>query len=378
MPNKRLFYAAHQVGLAADGSGSFTAIHGVQSVAMTTNFNLSQVFELGQIQIYDNIEEIPDVEISLSKVLDGYPLIYHLATRDAATPTLAGRSNEKCIFAMSLFPDTNESATGAPESEVVCSGLFVGSVGYNFPLDDSFSEDVTLQGNNKVWKNDPNYVDAPTAFQFAGAFSGNDSPIGLGGVNRRKHLILTTVIADLDVNGQVADPDCTILPPDVFGVGQDGTNDLTDPTRAFLSNITVSCDFGRESINELGRQGPYHRNISFPTEVTTEIEVTSASGDMISATEEGIYTTGDNPCESIGNLRNRTIRIATCEGTRIYLGVKNKLSAVNYSGGDAGGGNVTVSYTYVTYNDLTVMHSGDPNSNFLWSNRDDYLIDEDE
>ena len=60
---------------------------------------------------------------------------------------------------------------------------------------------------------------------------------------------------------------------------------------------------------------------------------------------------------------DRTIRVATCEGTRIYLGRKNKLSSVNYSGGDAGGGNVSVSYTFTTFNDFTVMHSGDPHSN---------------
>ena len=113
--NRRIYYATHQVGLKADGSGgNFTEIHGAQSVGMTTNFNLEQVFELGQLSIYENIEEIPDVEITLNKVLDGYPLIYHLATTDAPTPTLAGRSASKAIFGLSIFPDTNESATGTP------------------------------------------------------------------------------------------------------------------------------------------------------------------------------------------------------------------------------------------------------------------------
>ncbi|GAH00289.1 unnamed protein product, partial [marine sediment metagenome] len=60
--NKRIYYAVHQVGLKEDAdAGAFTEIHGVQSVGMTTNFNLDQVFELGQLAIYENIEEIPDV-----------------------------------------------------------------------------------------------------------------------------------------------------------------------------------------------------------------------------------------------------------------------------------------------------------------------------
>ena len=67
MANNRIFYAVQQVGLKPDGgyyhADAFRALHGVQSVGMTTNFNLSQVFELGQISIYENIEDIPDVEV---------------------------------------------------------------------------------------------------------------------------------------------------------------------------------------------------------------------------------------------------------------------------------------------------------------------------
>ena len=42
-------------------------------------------------------------------------------------------------------------------------------------------------------------------------------------------------------------------------------------------------------------------------------------------------------------------------GTILDLGVKNKLSSVSYSGGDTGGGNVTVSYSYSNFNVLTVQ-----------------------
>lgn len=377
--NKRIYYAVHQVGIKADSApgANFTEVHGAQSVGMTTNFNLEQVFELGQLAIYENVEDIPDVEVSLNKVLDGYPLIYCLATTDAATPTLPARANEKCFFGLSIFDETLESATGAPGSVVQCSGMFVGSLAYNFPLDDSFNEDVTLVGNDKVWLNDPKPTNPniPTP-SFSGAFNSLDAPIGLGGVNRRENLILSYDGSNgLDTNNMVADSDATILPPEVYGISDSGTNEQSNGQDfdAHLSDISVSCDLGRENINELGRKGPYHRTVTFPVEVTTEISVTSTSGDLISATEEGIYTTGNDPCEDGGNLKDRTIRIATCEGTRIYLGTKNKLSSVNYTGGDAGGGNVSVSYTFTTFNDFTVMHSGDPNSNFAWASRDTYL-----
>ena len=381
--NKRIYYAVHQVGFKEDGIGNFVAAHGVQSVGMTTNFNLEQVFELGQLAIYENVEEIPDVEVTTNKVLDGYPLVYHLATQSSLTPTLASRSTEKTQFAMAIFDDSLESATGTADSEVVCSGMFVGSVAYNFPLDDNFNEDITLVGNNKIWRNDPKPTNPnlPTFPGFDGGFTSLDSPIGSGGVNRRENLIFEfDAASSLDVNSMVGDVDSTIMPPEVFGISNSGTNEKTNDVDfdAHFSNITVSADLGRENINELGRKGPYFRSVTFPIEVTCEVEVTSTSGDMISATEDGIYTTGIEQCEQAGNLLDRTIRIATCEGTRIYLGVKNKLSSVNYAGGDAGGGNVTVTYTFTTFNDLTVMHTGDPNTNFdstLLATRQTYLRD---
>lgn len=387
--NKRVFYAMQQVGLQRDGTAGFNALHGVQRVGMTTNFNLDQVFELGQLAIYENIEDTPDVQVSLTKVLDGYPLIYHRATEDDGTvttaPTIGGRSAAKCIFGLAIFSDTSDSATGTPGSIVECSGMYVQSVAYNFPVDGNFSEEVTLVGNNKLWRNDPRIVNATdaaraAALTFTGAFANDDAPIGQGGVNRRQDLDFgATTGVGFDINGMSADPDCTILPPDIYGISSSGTNEKSNGVDfdAHVQNISVSVDFGREEINELGRRLPYHRFITFPTEVTCSIEVLATSGDMISATEEGILTTNpDADCADVGNLSNRTIRIATCEGTRIYLGYKNKLSSVDYGGGEAGGGNVSLTFNYSTFNDFTVLHTGDPHDSgtVWWTNRSTYLV----
>ena len=55
--NKRIYYAVHQVGIKADSApgANFTEVHGAQSVGMTTNFNLEQVFELGQTDVYKGL-----------------------------------------------------------------------------------------------------------------------------------------------------------------------------------------------------------------------------------------------------------------------------------------------------------------------------------
>ena len=56
--------------------------------------------------------------------------------------------------------------------------------------------------------------------------------------------------------------------------------------------------------------------------------------------------------------------------------MKNKLASVNYSGADAGGGNATASYTFTTFNDFTVIHSGDPHASGTtwWTNRASQLF----
>ncbi len=365
--NDRIFYPTQQVGLKGDGAGTYSPIHGVQSVSVSTTFNLEEVFQLSQLAIYENIEEIPDVEITMTKVLDGYSPMGLLATSGSANPLLQTRAAESCLHALSLFDDTVSSTSGASVRTVAeSSGLFISSWSFSFPLDGNFTEDISFVGNDRIWQGDakilsPTGLDRAAGLSFPGAFDGTDSPQGSSGVNRRQDLLLTST-GGFDSNGYAYDVASTVLPLDVFGIDAAGLNDLTNASRARLSNISVSTDLNRESINELGRKAPYSRTATFPVQVTTDIEVTSTSGDYISATEDGILTV-DQECDAdLGNTADRTIRVATCEGLRLYMGDKNRLASVNYGGGDAGGGNVTVSYSFTTSNHMTVMHGDDPNA----------------
>lgn len=355
MPNKRVFWAVEGVGFAPDGSQTYTTAHGVQSVGITTTFNLEPIFELGQIRIYENLENIPDIEVTMEKVMDGYPLLYHLSTRGATGDDLAARSNQKTAVALSIFPDTNSSASGVPVAQVVMSGLFCSSLNYSFPVDGPFKEAITLVGNEKRWRS--------SAFSFSGNLDNTDQPLAKtydsGGIQRRQHLLYTYTTNTQDVNGQTntstVNPG-TILPPDVAGITSSGTNNQSADGLnygAAVQNITVSTNLGRESIFELGRRIPYCRYVTFPVEVTTEIEVISKSGDWVSATEAGVYSNGYN-------TREATIKIATRDGLFLDMGTKNRLSNVSVGGGDTGGGNQTITYSFSTYNDLTCSHYSDP------------------
>jgi hypothetical protein len=106
---------------------------------------------------------------------------------------------------------------------------------------------------------------------------------------------------------------------------------------------------GREQINQLGSRTPYNRYVSFPTEVTSTLEVIAIAGDNVTAVETART-----------NLSNHEICVVLKDSTVIHLGKKNKVSSVTYGGGDAGGGNATVTYNFSNFNDLVVLHSGDP------------------
>jgi hypothetical protein len=347
--NKRIFFAVQEVGIApvgTTGAGSFTAAHSIkalQSVGITTNFNLEQLFEMGQIEIYQNIENLPDIEVTLEKCLDGSPLIYHLATPTATSPTLNGRSNVKSTVALAIFSDNQDSASGAAISEVIMSGMFVSSLNYNFNQDGNFTESVTLVGNNKIW-----HSGAGATF-YPGRFNNTGAPPATEGVNRRQHFLFGSGATS------------TKLPAGVGGVdGIDTTGyNLKDPTTddygAHVQSIRVSCNMGRDNLHELGRKGPFHRYVPFPVEVRCEIEVLSTRGDMVEATEVGVLGNGNN-------LGDKTIDIYTTEGTRVYLGTKCKLSNVTHGNANAGnrGGNATNTYTYTAFSTMTVTHPADP------------------
>jgi hypothetical protein len=350
--NYRIFYACQQIAFAREGKfavGDYTVAHGVQSVGITTTFNLEQAFELGQLAIYENIEGIPDIEVTMEKVLDGYAPIYCLATRGADGDSLTGRQNIKTSAILSVYKDTVEATENDSDQVSQCymSGLYVSSVAYAFPVEGNATESVTLVGNNKLWQAnlaglggfDEDTDDAPDAstgvmrredldFEYTGIAT---SPVTGGG----------TAIAPEGSNG-------CVIPTDVDGISSSGTNDRWAGGVIFKShiqNISCSTDLGREQLFELGRKGAYYRYVTFPVEVTTEFTVIATSGDMVNAKEEE------------DNLDHQRIILRTKEGLLINAGDKNKLASVGMTGGDAGGDNVELTYTYTNFNEFVVSHT---------------------
>ena len=364
--NRRIYFPTQLFGFAPMGSTDYIAAHGAQSVGINTNFTLENIQELGQISVYQIVEQVPEIEVTTEKVIDGYPPLYCLATQGAPNGSLAGRSNQRVMFALSIYEDIQSSASGTPLGQATTSGLYFSSVNYTFGTDQAFRESVSLVGNNIQW------IDS--GFTFTPNFVNDDSPLALagsGGAQIRRDIIFSPCLgvsdpnraketaATLDVNGQL-NAFLTILPPDIPGISSSGTNDTLSDGQfsAHITSLACGTQVGRDAILEIGRREPYFRFANFPVEVTTDIGINGQVGTFVNAIENGTDGFGNN-------LINRTIKIRVREGLFLDLGKKNKLRSVTYGGGDTTGGQVTCNYSYVNFNDFTVTHPQDP-SNITW------------
>jgi hypothetical protein len=350
-----------------DGDGKLMVAHGLQSIGVSTNFNLEQIFELGQLSLYENFEEVPEIEVTFEKVLDGYSLIYHLGTVDATNPTLTGRSEARADvrMAIGLTADTSIQSGNSGVAELYCSGMYINAVSYNLATDGNFTESTTFVGNDKQWYSGSENGILVSAKAIISAFTtsifGNDAPVSPdNSVLRRQNVVIGS--AGL---GMASGTFRTVVPDFIEGTttGATGVTDAlngnglnsncsyiddSDANKVHLNSASISVDLGGESINELGSKAPYARYVSFPVDVTCDIEVTAIGGDNIDAAEEA------------KNLSDHSIQFVLDDSTVLQLGNKNKLTSVTYGGGDAGGGNATISYSMTNSNDFVVLHSGDP------------------
>ena len=165
-----------------------------------------------------------------------------------------------------------------------------------------------------------------------------------------------------------------------------------------IQSVSVSMGMGREALQEIGSRGKYCRYPTYPFEVTTDFEVivggelstrgvepsNSASADVeidgydfvneiglacFSAAKYSI-TPGIAPSDSEINqgyidlgFRDQEIKLIFCGATgsdnlTIDLGKKCRATSQNYSGGDTGGDNATMSYSFQSYNEFKLTHAG--------------------
>ena len=299
--SNRIFYASHSISVGG------TVVQGATSVSLATNFSLEKMYQLGHISVYDQIVNAPEVEVTVAKALDGESLIFTLC---GGATTLVGSSNQAPTLILAIGEDTDTQVSQG--ASIVMTGCFLKSVKYAMQVEGAFTEECTFVGGSKV---------------VAGA-GGAPAVSGAKVLNRR----------NFNMTG------CT-LPTEVQGKN--------------LQSVSISADLGREAMYKLGQYTPFFRSIQFPLEITCEIGVIATTHDGVEidvAPNEGCI-----PPDSVPQGQQITIVLCPAgsgaAGYTFNLGDKNTLQSVNYSGGDTGGGNVTITYSYTTANTLSIVET---------------------
>jgi hypothetical protein len=345
--NNRVFYGSQVAQLKPATTGNnysrWYQPLGIQSVGFTSTFETEQAFQLGAIDIYAIAENVPNVEATMSKALDGTCPLYLMCMGGQAgvaganlngftdnemnNKGLGALANNTVNFRLGIYNDTASSVSGTTTDWVQCSGMYLSSFSYTFPVDGNATEEITLVGNNKKWRQNNASMGNMTAVQPTGEYA-------IAKMLARRQYI--------NVNGSV-------MPTGSGGLPEG----LASNIDLHLQNITINADLGRDQINELGSFAPYHRYATFPIEVTSEFEMIATEGDYVSA-NDFLFQSGCGVRYT--NINTFPIQLKVCgsgDGALdIYLGSGNQLTSVNYTGGDTGGGNVSITYSFKNYNDF--------------------------
>jgi hypothetical protein len=358
--NNRIYYASQGLQLKPETTGTpysgWYDPQGLQSVGITTNFSLQPVFQMGQLELYDLVESVPEVEMTINKVTDGTPPLYAMCMGGTAGISnvsgkqLAELCNNRVNARLSIFQDNQTAATGSsPVAYVDCSGMYLSRFSYSFPIDGNATEEITLVGNNKLWNSGlfSSAGGSLSEFNPSGSVSSGSMPTAPG-IIRRANVNLSN----------------STLPTGSGGLPMMTGSEALSNGRTYphLQSINISADLGREAIYELGSMAPYFRYVRFPLEIKSEFTIAGTRGDYVDAND---FSSLSGCNQSYKNVYNKTIDIQVCGGTGSYtgtfnlnLGAKNKLTSVNYNGGDTGGGNVNISYSFITYNTFSMTLTG--------------------
>jgi hypothetical protein len=398
MSNDRIYYAIQQVSFIRPDNFDYRPGFGLQSIELNNNINFEAQFECNIL--YDLIESNFDSSFTATKLIDGNIPIYLLATAGQSNgPDIVNRCTSNCNIQLGIWSEDDDGVSGMPKKFVDLSGCFINSINYNFPIEGNFTEEVSFVNNTQKWnefcppqefidggeaasiffniidggESNSQYTGQPLTGGTAYNELCDDSNSGITGfidfinsannnvaqrrIARRQDFLFPREVFETN------DPDFSVLPNEIFGVV---SGVKTDGCK--LQSIDLSVTLNREEVFEFGKTFAYDRLITFPIEVTSNFTIIDISGEVLNFIESS------DICSTIDFVDNQKIRFSTCDGLRIYLGDKNKLTSISYQGPGIDGSNATITYTYRTFNFFNVVHINDDfaDDNW-WDDRDEYL-----
>lgn len=265
--SERIFYATHNVTLGG------SALKGVQSVSLSSNFGLEPVFQLGQCNQVEVAPSVPQCEVTIRRSILGGPAISLDLTND-------------CTSAEEILNAQQDIVIGSDAGGFTVGNAYLSGYTVNFSTEGVFTEEISYVGDSVT--------------------SGG----GFSALNDKVHL--------------------------------PRRQDWTGPAGATSASMKLQID--REPLFVLGQYKPLKRFVKFPVVVTMDIGYLLPAG--------GSLGLQDPPNCAVWEDGKTSFTIGACGATWEIR--EAYLSNIGYSGGDVGGGNVEVKYTYTSWSDCQI------------------------
>lgn len=336
MAVNRIYYALSAV-LLNNGGGWYT-IGGVQSAGVSSTVNLETFSSFGTLETSTAIQDA-DFEITFERLLgsDGGSILNYLAPNVTPAPDVFLGFN-------SLQPDANiqvalvynipaTSATGNATKSTIRLNCVPSSYSMNMGLDGGLVESLTFQNAGT----DIVYVDNTLS-----SYAPYEAVIDAG---------LASLITRRNFGGVLFNP------------SPNTGNYAIDPQH--VQSVSCSMEFSTEKLNALGNSMPIAKYATYPIECSMEIEehIDPATNFFSSPVSVAATTVAGEVVTLVDQYYSPIIQIAGSAGASCSTSVNTyhhhywqlncaRMTSRNQSGGDVGGGNVTMSTSFTGYNNL--------------------------
>ena len=320
MANNRIFWACQSV--AKDGA----FLKGVQAVGVNGSSPVNTLQDIGRPQSNFKFEtKDKEFEITISRVIDrNSPLFYTWVGKPIKPGNIGwGGSGDNDIksfdIAIVYGPDINSNiGDGSPVATSTYHKCLITGLTYNLTVDGVMTEEITLTSR---------HVTTAGGVGSGAPSTGNEQS---GSIIKRQDVSFTLPALVTEVFG--TDEPLTVNSQSVYGI----------------QSISLNMEINYSRLNDVGVWRGYDNSaeVNKWTFVDTPISVSTTINGIARSMVPNI-SLGENNNEVIGTLEQITINAGSFTWN---MGDKNYLSDYSTSGGDTGGGNAEISFTYINDN----------------------------
>lgn len=311
MSNKRIFYGLQNVSISPDDDpANLVDIRGVQSVGTSSTTNIETFSAFGSIAATSILQDM-DLEITmevgigswttaLSRIgYDGFNSGFFDTTKVVRITYDVGGTTKYVELDAILTSYSAQMGTDGPATESL-TFQNAGNAGFG----------AAAAGTTPL-------PESPSALDLCGVFTRPD----LHEFHRKKR------------------SDCCSTAGPVF------------QTVAKATSWSISMDASNEKVSVLGQSMPFGKFASFPVETSMEVEMHLDPSIDMGGFNSGSITSStlDDVCYDPTVILGPDAVSATSKSWNLH---RARQSGQSRSGGDVGGGNVTLSESYTGYNDL--------------------------